>query len=159
MSRAAAVSISRPTITPRLSRRPRKPALALVPKSVTYSKDELLQRFAPLVRHVVERVASTLPRNVDLAAYRIVQESLTNVARHAHPPEAVVRLHADNGSLTIEVLDDGTTSPGDVGVPSGGNGIAGMRERAASVGGHLSAGPRPGRGFAVRAELPLGDPA
>ena len=100
-----------------------------------------------------------LPRNVDLAAYRIVQESLTNVARHAHPPEAVVRLHADNGSLTVEVLDDGTTSPGDVGVPSGGNGIAGMRERAASVGGHLSAGPRPGRGFAVRAELPLGDPA
>jgi RNA polymerase sigma factor for flagellar operon FliA len=66
MSRAAAVSISsRQTIVARLSKRPRKPALALVPKPVTYSKDELLQRFAPLVRHVVERVASTLPRNVD----------------------------------------------------------------------------------------------
>src|SRR5439155_10242451 len=65
MSRAAAESISRPTIIARLSRRPRKPALALVPKSVTYSKDELLQRFAPLVRHVVGRVAVTLPRNVD----------------------------------------------------------------------------------------------
>jgi RNA polymerase sigma factor for flagellar operon FliA len=66
MSRAATVPIStRPTIVPRLSKRARKPALALVPKPVTYSKDELLQRFAPLVRHVVERVASTLPRNVD----------------------------------------------------------------------------------------------
>jgi RNA polymerase sigma factor for flagellar operon FliA len=66
MSRAAAVSISvRPNLAQRGPKRATRKTLALVPKSVTYSKDELLQRFAPLVRHVVERVASTLPRNVD----------------------------------------------------------------------------------------------
>jgi len=67
MSRAATVPINvRPTTVSRPVRRgTRKPALALVPKPVTYSKDDLLKRFAPLVRHVVERVASTLPRNVD----------------------------------------------------------------------------------------------
>lgn len=98
-----------------------------------------------------------VPRNVDLAAYRIVQESLTNVARHAQPPEALVRIRTDDGEMSVEVLDEGT-GPAPLGsLPTGGNGITGMRERAASVGGHLDAGPRPGRGFAVRARLPLGD--
>ena len=100
-----------------------------------------------------------LPRNVDVAAYRIIQESLTNVARHADRPDAVVRVQAIDGALHVEVLDEGsgTRRPSDL--PSGGNGIAGMRERATAIGGTFEAGPRPGRGFAVRARLPIGDPA
>jgi signal transduction histidine kinase len=66
-----------------------------------------------------------------------------------------LRIRAGDESLTIEVLDDGTSASPVPSLPAGGNGLAGMRERAASVGGNLSAGPRPGRGFAVRAELPL----
>ena len=98
---------------------------------------------------------AALPRDVDLAAYRIVQESLTNVARHADPPTAVVRIRTVGDTLDIDVLDEGLPArrPGG---PSNGNGIAGMTERAASVGGTLTVGPRPGRGFAVRARLPIG---
>lgn len=100
---------------------------------------------------------ATLPRDVDLAAYRIVQESLTNVARHADPPAAVVRIRAAGDTLDIDVLDEGVASrrPPSAG-SAGGNGIAGMTERAVSVGGTLTVGPRPGRGFAVRARLPIG---
>jgi signal transduction histidine kinase len=101
-----------------------------------------------------------LPRQVDLAAFRIVQESLTNVAKHSDHPAAVVRIHADNGGLAVDVLDDGSGSGHDgaaPSVPGAGNGITGMRERAAAVGGCLDAGPRPGRGFAVRAWLPMDD--
>lgn len=98
-----------------------------------------------------------LSRNTDLAAFRIIQESLTNVARHSDIPTAVVRIRAGDGALTLEILDEGSGTHAGRELPGGGNGIAGMRERAASVGGHLEAGPRPGRGFAVRAELPLHD--
>jgi signal transduction histidine kinase len=109
------------------------------------------------VRLDVDGDLTGLPLNVDLAAYRIVQESLTNVARHADRPDAVVRIHADGSTLAVEVLDEGTgAAAAGAELPSGGNGIAGMRERALSVGGRLTAGPRPGRGFAVRAELPIG---
>lgn len=100
-----------------------------------------------------------IPRPVDLAAYRIIQESLTNVARHADRSEAQVRVSAGGGELTVEVVDEGSGRSPARDIPSGGNGIAGMRERAASVGGELEAGPRAGRGFAVRARLPLGDEA
>ena len=101
-----------------------------------------------------------LSRNTDLAAFRIIQESLTNVARHSDIPIAVVRIRAGDGALALEILDEGSGSHARSELPGGRNGIAGMRERAASVGGHLEAGPRPGRGFAVRAELPLhGTPA
>jgi signal transduction histidine kinase len=101
-----------------------------------------------------------LPRQVDLAAFRIVQESLTNVAKHSDDPAAVVRIHAADGGLAVDVLDDGSGSGHDgaaPSVPGAGNGITGMRERAAAVGGRLDAGPRPGRGFAVRAWLPMDD--
>ncbi|HEV8298960.1 MAG TPA: sensor histidine kinase [Acidimicrobiales bacterium] len=100
-----------------------------------------------------------LPRNVDLAGYRIIQESLTNVARHAGRPDAIVRVRVDGDSLTVEVLDEGSGPRTVPDLPSGGNGIAGMRERAVAVGGSFEAGPRPGRGFAVRARLPIGEPA
>jgi signal transduction histidine kinase len=107
------------------------------------------------VRVDVEGDIEHLPRNTDLAAFRILQESLTNVARHSGAHHAVVLVRAGDGTLRLEVLDEGTGGRGRPQLPSGGNGIPGMRERAASVGGSLDAGPRPGRGFAVRAELPL----
>ncbi|MCU1459853.1 MAG: two component system sensor kinase [Actinomycetia bacterium] len=102
---------------------------------------------------------SELPRAVDLAAFRIIQESLTNVARHSDRPEAVVRIAVSGDELRIEVLDDGSGRVRPQVLPGGGNGIPGMRERAASVGGGLEAGPRPGRGFAVRARIPLARPS
>jgi signal transduction histidine kinase len=97
------------------------------------------------------------PRGVDAAGYRIVQEALTNVVRHAHASSVRVRIGPDDGDLVIEVEDDGAERPG----PSrgdrsgGGRGIRGMTERATALGGELTAGPRPGGGFAVRARLPL----
>jgi signal transduction histidine kinase len=94
-----------------------------------------------------------LPAVVDHAAYRIVQESLTNVLRHALPARARVWLRYQPRALTVKVTDDG--SPVAAGEP--GHGIAGMRERAVAVGGTLSAGPLPGRGFQVTAQLPIGE--
>ncbi len=95
-----------------------------------------------------------LPPGVDRAAYRIVQEAVTNVHRHAGAGTASV--HVDYGDwLTVQVDDDGRGGAPD---PDGlGSGIAGMRERAAAAGGSLEAGPRPGGGFRVRARLPLRD--
>jgi signal transduction histidine kinase len=94
----------------------------------------------------------TLPATVDLAAYRIVQESLTNVLRHAGPAKASVRLGYSADQLEIEVTDDGRgREPGE----QGGHGIAGMHERAIAFGGELNAGPRPDGGFSVRARIPL----
>ena len=99
-----------------------------------------------------------LPADVDLAAYRIVQEALTNSARHSGGANATVRIAYRESTLVIEVDDDGALrSPGrPPGQPQGtGSGIAGMTERAAALGGTLEAGPRPGGGFTVRARLPL----
>jgi signal transduction histidine kinase len=94
-----------------------------------------------------------LPADADLAAYRILQESLTNVLRHAGASSATVSLAYTPDSLAVEIVDDGTSaSP----APGGGRGIAGMRDRAAAAGGRLEAGPRPGGGFAVRASIPVG---
>jgi signal transduction histidine kinase len=94
-----------------------------------------------------------LPFGVDTAAFRIVQESLTNVTRHAGPATATVRLGYDEHELTIQVDDDGR-GPGP-GTASTGKGVRGMRERVAALGGDLEAGARPGGGFRVRARLPL----
>ncbi|TNH27220.1 sensor histidine kinase [Micromonospora orduensis] len=91
-----------------------------------------------------------LPPEVDLAVYRIVQEALTNVARHASASAAVVRVRPEGDDVLVEVDDDGTGSPG----PPG-NGIIGMGERARSLGGSLTARPGPDGGFRVRARLPL----
>jgi len=99
-----------------------------------------------------------LPAAADLAAYRIIQESLTNVARHAGQATATVRLSYEPGWLGIEVSDTGRAAAARAPVPApgAGSGIAGMRERAAAAGGCLDAGPRPGGGFAVTARLPAG---
>jgi signal transduction histidine kinase len=95
-----------------------------------------------------------LPAAVDLAAYRIVQESLTNAIRHAGPAQASVWLSYGDDELRIDVADTGRGKP--VGVSEGaGHGLVGMRERAAAVGGSVETGPSPGGGFRVAARLPL----
>ena len=96
-----------------------------------------------------------LPAAVDLAAYRIVQESLTNVIRHAGPASAAVSLAYHDDELRIDVADTGQ-GPHASATGSAGHGLAGMRERAAAVGGTVQAGPRPGGGFLVAARLPIG---
>ncbi|WP_041818744.1 sensor histidine kinase [Streptomyces davaonensis] len=96
-----------------------------------------------------------LPAPVDLAAYRIVQESLTNAAKHSGAERVCIRLHYADEELALTVEDDGrgaTAGPG----AGDGSGIAGMTERARTLGGELAAGSRPEGGFAVRARLPYG---
>jgi signal transduction histidine kinase len=99
-----------------------------------------------------------LPADADLAAYRIVQEALTNSARHSAGANATVRVTYGADDLVVVIDDDGAlTSPGQPSVPASGlgNGITGMTERAAALGGTLRAGRRPEGGFEVRAWLPL----
>ncbi|MGW2815959.1 histidine kinase [Streptomyces sp. NPDC001415] len=97
-----------------------------------------------------------LPADIDLSAYRIVQEALTNVSRHAGTGRCRVTLDYGNEELSVEIVDEGrgTTANG----PAHGFGIIGMRERVSLLGGHLSAGPRPEGGFRVAARLPLPTP-
>jgi signal transduction histidine kinase len=92
-----------------------------------------------------------LPTAVDQAAFRIIQESLTNVVRHAPAAHATVRVTRQDGMLTVEVSDDGPA----VSVPADGNGIRGMRERARAVGGTVLLAVREPSGLVVRADLPL----
>jgi signal transduction histidine kinase len=109
------------------------------------------------VRVIRDGPQATLPADVDLAAYRIIQEALTNSARHSGGTNAAVRLDYNDHGLLIEVADDGAPRPDrPAGLSEGsGSGIAGMAERAAALGGMLDAGPRPDGGFRVRAWLPL----
>src|SRR5215470_12018419 len=107
------------------------------------------------VRAETEGSVRPLPFGVDLAAYRIVQEALTNVARHAGPATATVRVTYGEADVTVQVDDNGGGRPVTPPPPASGNGIAGMRERVAALGGELDAGPRPGGGFRVRARFPL----
>jgi signal transduction histidine kinase len=107
------------------------------------------------VNLVIDGELAALPEAVDVSVYRIVQEALTNVLKHAGPARADVTVGRAQDAVTIEVTDNGTGEPGRP-TPADGHGLAGMRERAAVFGGELHAGPRPGGGFAVRARLPLG---
>ena len=108
------------------------------------------------VRTRVEGTPRPLPAGVDLAAFRIVQEALTNVTRHAgRPATATVLVAYGDDDLTVQVDDDGRGHRGPDATPGGGNGIRGMRERATALGGELTAGPRGGGGFRVSALLPL----
>ncbi|MFC4534525.1 sensor histidine kinase [Sphaerisporangium dianthi] len=116
--------------------------------------DELIERSGP---HVVKRVSGTprpLPPGVERAAYRIVQESLTNVTKHAPGARATVTLAYGPDRLTVRVADSGATVPGALSGEGGGNGIPGMRERATALGGTLTAGPAE-PGFQVEALLPI----
>ena len=106
-----------------------------------------------------------LPPEADQAAYRIVQEALTNVSRHAGAASASVHLHYTPEALSVRVDDDGQGTVINTGTsagarPSGpGLGLVGMRERVSALGGQLHAGPRDGGGFEVRAELPARAPS
>ena len=97
-----------------------------------------------------------LPPDVDQAAYRIVQEALTNVSRHADAASTSVHLHYTPETLSVQVDNDGTgTVTSTVTRPSGpGLGLVGMRERVSALGGQLQAGPQDGGGYQVRAVLP-----
>jgi signal transduction histidine kinase len=99
-----------------------------------------------------------LPRGVDVTAYRIVQEALTNVMKHAGPAHATVVVRYERGALRLEIVDDGR---GVNGRSEGrtGHGLVGMRERVAVYGGTLEAGPKTGGGFRVAARLPYEEPA
>src|SRR5487761_588401 len=99
--------------------------------------------------------APPLPAAVHLAAYRIIQESLTNVARHAGRARVTVRVTYDDADVHVEIEDDGKAPSGADSAIGTGSGITGMRERAAALGGDLSAGFRPGGGFRVSALLPV----
>ncbi|MFG2983615.1 sensor histidine kinase [Streptomyces sp. NPDC048258] len=101
-----------------------------------------------------EGTARALPPGADLAAFRILQEALTNVVRHSGSRTARVRLFWRPDTLELRVDDDGPATGGAAG--GSGNGLVGMRERAAALGGTIEAGPRPDGGFRVVARLPLG---
>jgi signal transduction histidine kinase len=127
----------------------------LAPAPSLRDVQELVRRAEATGLSVDARITPlTLPRGVDAAGYRIVQEALTNVVRHAGASSVRIRVGPDDGALVIEVKDDGAERPGSS-RGGGGRGIRGMTERAAALGGELTAGPRPGGGFAVRARLPL----
>jgi signal transduction histidine kinase len=93
-----------------------------------------------------------LPAHIDLSAFRIIQEAVTNVVRHSGTSQCRVLIDQQDGQLSIEVTDSGRGGSGAAGT---GYGITGMRERAALLGGDFSAGPHPGGGFRVAARLPV----
>jgi signal transduction histidine kinase len=100
----------------------------------------------------VEGEAVELPAGVDLTAYRLVQEGLTNALKHAHATHAEVLVNYGEGQLEVVVSDDGKgVGNGD----GGGHGLVGMRERVSVYGGELDAGPQPGGGYRLRAKLPV----
>jgi signal transduction histidine kinase len=100
--------------------------------------------------------ADEVPDGVDLSAFRIVQEGLTNVLRHGGPAATVVITH-EPGQVRIDIGDDGPARPTPAGTP--GHGLIGMRERVAIFAGTLTAAPRPGGGFDLNATLPFRAPA
>jgi signal transduction histidine kinase len=105
------------------------------------------------VELAIEGEPRELPAGVDLSAYRIVQEALTNTLKHARPATAHVTIRYGHDDVEVEVVDDGRPSPNG---SDGGHGIAGMRERARLYGGTLEAGSGEGGGYSVLARLPAG---
>jgi signal transduction histidine kinase len=125
------------------------PGIGAVPALV----DQLGSAGLPIVL-LIEGVPEVLPTTVDLSAYRIVQEALTNILKHAGPDaRAQVRLVFHPEWLRVEVLDDGA-GPAE-GADGHGNGLRGIAERVAMLGGVLETGPGDGTGFRLRATLPL----
>jgi signal transduction histidine kinase len=149
-------------------RQAHEPRGSLVPAPGLAEIEDLAAEVARAGVRVQVRIEGTpaeLPAGLDLSAYRIVQEALTNVLKHARPAAAVVRVAYEPGQVVIEVTDDGKglesafgRQSTDSDRQSRGSGIAGMRERAALYGGTLEAGPLPGGGFRVAATLPLEAP-
>jgi signal transduction histidine kinase len=119
--------------------------------------DLVAATLAELVEVEVEvtGVLDLLSPAVDEVAYRIIQEALTNVARHADARSVRISIAVEGDVLELTIIDDGLGA--DTRAPRTGNGIVGMRERAASVGGQLSASGRPGGGFHIRATCPTSE--
>lgn len=132
---------------------PRSPTSGLADLADLVSKTEATG--LQVTTHV-DGTPRPLPAGVDLTAYRIVQESLTNVTRHADGAHATVRVAYGEDEVTVQIDDDGRGASAQRARGTG-SGIAGMRERAAALGGSLETGPRSGGGFRVRARLPLGE--
>jgi signal transduction histidine kinase len=130
--------------------------LALAPQPSLKQLDRLVEQVQSAglpVQVVIEGDPRELAPGVDLSAYRIVQEALTNALKHAGPARARVLLRYDADELELEIADDGAGSGGGAGT---GQGLIGMRERVSVYGGELEAGRRPGGGYALRVRLPLG---
>jgi len=108
------------------------------------------------VELTVEGDHTDLPPALDLSAYRIVQEALTNTLKHAGPANARVRIRRHADAVTIDIDDDGTGSTNGPSAGAG-HGLVGMRERVGLFGGELDAAPRAEGGYAVHARLPLAD--
>jgi signal transduction histidine kinase len=127
-----------------------QPGLALLPELVSRCREAGLP-----VSLEVDAAARPLPPGVDLSAYRIVQEALTNTLKHAGPARATVRVRYDDEAVEVQVRDERLDRPerGGVPAPGGGNGLVGMRERVHLVGGTVTAGPVEG-GWCVVARLP-----
>jgi signal transduction histidine kinase len=128
--------------------------LALAPRPSLAYLDVLVDRVREAglpVELRVEGEAKPLPPGVDLSAYRIVQEALTNALKHAGPASAQVVVRYRSAEVELEISDDGR---GPVDGAQGGHGLIGMRERAALVGGIVESGTNGGRGYTVRARLP-----
>lgn len=131
------------------------PALAPQPslEHVGRLVDQARESGLPVELHI-EGEATQLPAGLDMTAYRLVQEGLTNAIKHANATRAEVVVRYGDGQIELVVSDDGTGIT-DGNVESGGHGLVGMRERVAVFGGELEAGPRPNGGYALRARLPL----
>jgi signal transduction histidine kinase len=125
-----------------------QPGLSNVPTLVT----QLREAGLPVELHI-EGERRELPVGIELSAYRIVQEALTNALKHAGEARASVIIRYQSDSLELEIADDGTGTSRPV--SSGGHGLVGMRERVALYGGRLDAGRRPNGGFSVRVLLPI----
>jgi signal transduction histidine kinase len=135
-------------------RRPEE-APALAPQPSLEHLDKLIEHTREAGLPVELRVEGTpepLPASVDLTAYRLVQEGLTNAIKHARAEHAEVLVRYGDGHVELSVTDDGT---GDGGGESGGQGLVGMRERISVYGGELEAGPLAGGGFRLRARIPV----
>jgi signal transduction histidine kinase len=137
-----------------------EPQASLTPAPGLANLEGLLAEVAKVglaVRLQVEGTPVALPAGLDLSAYRIVQEALTNVVKHAGPAHAQVTIRYGDREVAVEVIDDGrgvAAVAGD-GRTGTGHGLIGMAERVAAFGGDLEVGPRPGGGFRVAARLPL----
>ncbi|MGZ4249805.1 MAG: sensor histidine kinase [Solirubrobacteraceae bacterium] len=119
--------------------------------------DETRAASGSAARLILSGLPVRLDPGVELAAYRIVQEALTNARRHATGAAIDVELHYDDRALRLRIRDNGPGPPAQA--ATAGHGLSGMRERAAAVGGELKTGPAPGGGFLVQATLPAGTTA
>jgi signal transduction histidine kinase len=143
-----------------LLRQPGEAALPVEPTVGLIGLDHLLASFEGAGLRVVPRWHGTrraVPRAADVTAYRVIQESLTNVRKHAGAVRADLVLRYEPQALSIVVENDGPAGAGCAPAPDA-HGIVGMRERVTALGGTLLAGPRPDGGFRVSAVLPLGGP-